>query len=110
MNEIDNAVPPASGRRRKRVAFQAPVLVTDGVIETRLECVNVCEDGIGLEGDWLWPEGSTVSLRVIIGERSAVARACVAHASENRMGLRITAGGPLFNQLLRLLLLRRTAA
>lgn len=94
---------PASGRRQKRVAFRAPVVISDGVIETQLECVDVCETGLGVEGDWLWPQGSTVTLKVALGERTAVARARVARCDGNRMGLELVFQGPTFHQLLTVL-------
>jgi hypothetical protein len=102
MHDLDNEA-PVSGRRQKRVAFRAPVIISDGVIETQLECVDVCKGGLGVEGDWLWPEGSVVKLRVVLGERSAVARARVARCEGNRMGLEVTFQGPTFQQLLSML-------
>lgn len=101
--EAPVSVAPASGRRQKRVAFRAPVVISDGVVETQLECVDVCENGLGVEGDWLWPQGSTVTLKVMLGERTAVARARVARCEGSRMGLELLFQGPTFHQLLTML-------
>lgn len=78
-------------------------MISDGIIETQLECVDVCEGGLGVEGDWLWPEGSLVTLRVMLGERSAVARAKVVRCVGARMGLELLFQGPTFQQLLSVL-------